>query len=306
MYLVFVLYALFAGVFTLCKISLNYAQPFFIIGTRMIAAGGIMLLYRFFKDRSAFSFVKSGWLNIFLIAFLGIYVTNVAEFWGLQYLTSSKTCFLYSASPFMSAFFSFLILKESMNRQKWIGLCIGFIGLLPILFSGRGEGTAGGSFFLFSLPELALILATIASTVGWILLRQTVAHKKICLVVANGFAMLIGGVLTLGHSALTENWNPVPVYDWIPFSITALALLLISNLSAYNLYGYLLKRYTATFMAFAGFSTPFFAAVFGWFFLHETVPWPLWAGLTVLFLGLMIFHREEIRSKGFPVKAEAV
>lgn len=306
MFLVFLLYALFASVFTVGKVSLSFASPFFIIGSRMAVAGLIMVIYQFFKDKNAFKFHPSGWLNIFFFAALGIYITNACEFWGLQFLTSSKTCFLYSASPFISALFSFLILKESMSKKKWWGLGIGFIGLLPILLSQGLKELAGGGFFIFSYPELALIAATTASALGWILLRQTVAHKKINLFVANGLGMLIGGVLTLGHSSLVENWNPVPVFEFVPFLETALALLVISNLVAYNLYGYLLKRYSATFMAFAGFSTPFFASIFGWFFLKETVPLALWIGLGVLFLGLYLFHQEEIQSEGFKIKAKDV
>ena len=304
MFFVFLLYALFASVFTVGKISLNYASPFFIIGSRMAVAGLIMMVYQFFKDRSAFKFQASGWINIFFFAALGIYITNACEFWGLQFLTSSKTCFLYSASPFISALFSFLILKESMSKKKWWGLIIGFIGLLPILLSqGISEMKTGG-FFIFSWPELALIAATAASALGWILLRQTVSHKKINLFVANGLGMLIGGILTLSHSYMVENWNPVPVTDFVPFLETAVALLVISNLAAYNLYGYLLKRYSATFMAFAGFSTPFFASIFGWIFLKEVVPMPLWIGLCILFVGLFLFHQEEIKTTGFAIRVE--
>lgn len=305
MILVFTLFALFASVFTIGKMSLNYAQPFFIVGSRMFMAGIIMVLYQYFKDKKAFKFHPSGWLNILSFALLGIYVTNACEFWGLQFLTSSKTCFLYSASPFISAFFSFLILKESMSRKKWWGLGIGFLGLIPILLSqGIGGEMKSGGFFIFSWPEIALLTATTASALGWILLRQTVTRKKISLFVANGLGMLLGGAVTLGHSYAVENWNPIPVTEFMPFVETAFALLIVSNLLAYNLFGYLLKRYSATFMAFAGFSTPFFAAIFGWIFLKESVPLPLWGGLAVLFIGLVLFHQEEIKSKGFQVRTD--
>lgn len=304
MILVFTLFALFASVFTIGKISLSFASPFFIIGTRMALAGLIMVIYQFYKDRSAFKFHPSGWLNIFFFAALGIYITNACEFWGLQFLTSSKACFLYSSSPFISALFSFFILKESMTKRKWLGLGIGFLGLLPILLSHGASEMASGGFFAFSWPEIALLVATTASALGWILLRQTVTTKKINLFVANGLGMLIGGAITLVHSYFVEAWNPIPVTHFIPFLETALALLVISNLLAYNLFGYLLKRYTATFMAFAGFSTPFFASIFGWVFLKEAVPLPLWIGLSILFVGLYLFHREEIKSKGFAVRVE--
>lgn len=301
MYLVFALYALFASVFTIGKVSLSYASPFFIIGTRMAVAGILMVIYQLIKDKKAFKMTAQGWLSVLLFALLGIYLTNVCEFWSLQYLTSSKTCFLYSASPFVSALFSYLILKESMTQRKWWGLGVGFIGLLPIMLSGASVSQIGG-FFIFSWPEIVLIIATMASALGWIFLRKTVAHETINLFVANGLGMLIGGLVTLGHSYFVESWNPFPVSNWAGFLKTGTALLVVSNLLAYNFYGFLLKRYSATFMSFAGFSTPFFASLFGWFFLNEVVPWPLWVGLGILFVGLFLFHQEEIKTQGFAVK----
>lgn len=302
MYLVFVLYALFASVFTIGKVALSSASPFFIIGTRMALAGLIMVFFQLIKDRKAFRMGLGGWLSVFLFAFLGIYLTNVCEFWALQFLTSAKTCFLYSAIPFVSAFLSFLILKETMTSRKWMGLCVGILGVLPIMLSGAGASEIGGLLF-FSWPEIVMMVAIVTSALGWIYLRKSVAHQTINLFVANGLGMLIGGVITLAHSFLVESWNPVPVSNWAGFIQSGLALLVVSNLLAYNLYGYLLKRYSATFMSFAGLSTPFFASFFGWFFLKETIPWPLWAGLAILSVGLFLFHQEEIKSKGFAIKA---
>lgn len=302
MYLVFVLYALFASVFTIGKVALNSASPFFIVGARMALAGLVMVIFQLIKDKNSFKMTLQGWISVILFACLGIYLTNICEFWALQHLTSAKTCFLYSAIPFVSAFFSFLILKESMSKKKWWGLGIGMIGILPIMLAGTAMSQIGG-LFIFSWPEILMMIAIISSALGWIFLRKTVAHQTINLFVANGLGMLIGGIVTLGHSFLVEPWNPVPVVDWPAFIKSGLALLVVSNLLAYNLYGYLLKRYSATFMSFAGLSTPFFASLFGWFFLGEIVPWPLWAGLAILSVGLVLFHQEEIKAKGFSVRA---
>lgn len=303
MYLVFVLFALFGSVFTIGKASLSYASPFFIIGSRMAAAGLLMIVYQFFKDRSAFKMDKNGWISVALFALLGMYITNVCEFWSLQFLTSAKTCFLYSASPFISSLLSYLILKETMTKKKWGGLILGFIGLLPIMLSGATPSEVGG-FLIFSWPEIVLLIGIMTSVLGWIFLKKTVSHQTINLFVANGLGMLIGGLFALGHSYFVEPWSPLPIMELGGFIKTGVALLIISNLVAYNLYGYLLKRYSATFMAFAGLSTPFFASLFGWFFLKEVIPWPLWVGLAILFGGLMLFHQEEIKEKGFSVRSE--
>lgn len=296
--LVFLLYALFGSIFTIGKYSLQYAQPFFIVGSRMTAAGVILLLYLIFKGQGSFKLDKFSISRLLLLGIFNIFLTNVCEFWGLQYLSSGKTCLLYSISPFLSAILSYFILSEVMNFRKWIGLSAGFLGFLPIIMSHGVEEESVGSLMIFSFPELALLSAATFSVYGWILIRQLVKEKGLSPILINGYSMLIGGLITLLYSYFVETWNPTPIFEgqfW-GFLETAVAMLVISNIICYNLYGYLLQRYTATFMSFAGFSTPIFVALFGWIFLEETVPWQFWCSLSIVFFSLYIFHKEEVKS----------
>lgn len=307
MHLVFLLYALFGSVFTIGKFALECAQPFFIVGSRMTFAGILLLAFQFFRDRNSLKIDGYIALRLGLLAFFSIFLTNICEFWGLKYLTSGKTCLLYSFSPFISALLSYFVLSETLSRTKWIGLIAGFLGFIPILTTQSSEELAAGTFFIFSWPELAVIVAAAASVYGWILIRQLIKEKGMSPFSINGYSMLFGGIMSLAWSFLMENasWTPLPVTNYVGFLESALALLLISNFICYNLYGHLLKSYTATFMSFAGFTTPIFAALFGWFFLGETMPWQFWLSLTAVFLSLYIFHREEIKPGFVHVKQEA-
>lgn len=295
--LVFLLYALFGSVFTIGKQSLEYAQPFFIVGSRMAIAGVVLLAYTLYKGQLSLRLDRFCVIRLLLLGVFNIFLTNVCEFWALQYLTSGKTCLLYSASPFLSALLSYFILSEVMSARKWLGLLTGFLGFLPILLTTSLEEESVGSLFIFSFPELALLAAATSSVYGWILIRQLVNEKELPPIVVNGWSMLAGGIITLAYSYIWENWNPFPVYagQFSGFLQTTLAMLVISNFICYNLYGYLLKRYTATFMSFAGFSTPIFVALFGWLFLGETVPWQFWCSLSIVAFSLYIFHKEEVQ-----------
>lgn len=293
MYLVFVLYALFASVFTLSKTGLEYAQPLFFVGSRMALAGIILLAYQLCFRRSQCFIHKKNWKQFLGLALFNIYLTNVLEFWGLQYLTSFKTCFIYSLSPFLSALLSFLIFSETLSAKKWIGLLVGVAGMMPVLLTQTTAEERAGQFLLFSWAELAVIGAAFCSVLGWIFLKQLVQKEGYSPIFANGVSMLLGGILSLGHSFLLENWNPVPVTQSLPFIECALLLILISNLICYNLYGYLLKHYSATFISLAGLSTPLFTAILGWIFLGELVTLPFALSMALLSGGLFLFHQEE-------------
>lgn len=260
MLLVFILYALFASVFTICKIALQVTEPLFLIGSRMMVAGAILLTYEYFKNPSSFASIqKSDWIKLAKLGAFNIYLTNACEFWGLQYLTSFKTCFIYSFSPFLSALFSFFLFSEQLSKKKWLGLGVGFIGFLPILFNESSGSTTDQ--FAFSLPEFVVMIAAVSSVYGWILLKQIVTDGGHSPMIANGISMTLGGMMSLIHSSITEDWSPIPVRDPLLFIECAFGLILISNLICYNLYGHLLKRFSATFMSFAGFTTPLFCSL---------------------------------------------
>lgn len=295
MALVFLLFTLFASVFTIAKIGLGYTEPFFFVGARMVVAGILMIAYMGWASPEKLRIQRQHIPRLLALAFFNIYLTNAMEFWGLKYLTSFKTCFIYSLSPFMAAFFSYWLLDERMTNRKWLGLTIGICGFVPILSQMGGaeaEMVYGG---VFSLPEIAVVIAAIASSYGWIVMRQLIRNDGYHPLVANGFSMLIGGAFSLIHSGLVEKWNPLPITDYIPFTECMLLLVLISNLLAYNLYGFLLKRFTATFLSFAGFSTPLISAFFGWFILGEVITLAFMISASIVFIGLLVFYQEELR-----------
>ncbi|NGX43230.1 MAG: S-adenosylmethionine/S-adenosylhomocysteine transporter [Chlamydiae bacterium] len=295
MYLIVLLYALFASVFTISKTGLQYTEVFFFVGTRMLLGGATMLLFLYFFQRDKIVLKKKLFWSLLLLAFFNIYLTNVCEFWGLKYLTSFKTCFIYSLSPFIAALFSYLILSEKMTSKKWLGLGIGFLGILPVLLHETTSEEGIGHIFFFSWAEIAVMIAAASSVYGWILLRQLVKEEGMSPVMANGVSMLMGGGMALTHSYFAENWNPVPVLEFFPFLECTILLIIISNLICYNLYGHLLRNFTATFMSFAGFITPMFTALFGWWFLGEDVTSSFFLSAIVVFFGLSMFYQEELK-----------
>ncbi len=268
-------------------------------------AGVLMLGYLFFFKRDEFKLKKEDLLQFFLLGAFNIYVTNACEFWGLKYLTSAKTCFLYSLSPFVSALLAYWLLKEKMNSKKWLGLIVGFIGFIPILLNQTTEEELTGHFLMFSWAELAVMTAAISSVYGWIILSKLVRAGYHPLMV-NGVSMALGGSMTLIQSACFETWDPVPVTDFATFFVVCGFLMTVSNFICYNLYGYLLKRFSATFISFAGFTTPLITAILGWLYLGETVSFSFFLSAGIVFAGLTLFYYEELRaSYGEPVMQAA-
>jgi len=292
-FLVILLFALFASIFSLQKESLNYSEPFFLIGFRMFLAGLMLLIYNFYRE-PVIIIMKFDHIKYFLyLAVFNIYLTSIFEIWGLNNMSSMKACMIYSLSPFMTAIVAFFMLKEILTKKKLCGMIFGFLGLIPMIYLKTHEEYNVGKLSVFSFSEISLILSVLFSILGWIFLKKIV-NFGYSFIFANGISMSLGGILILSHSFLFgEVWSPLPVFNMQYFLLYTLIVCIISNIICYNLFGYLLKHFSATFMSFSGLITPFFASFFGWLFLNEIITWHFFISILLFFTGLLIFYYEE-------------
>lgn len=299
MHLVILLFAMFAGLFTLSKTALMSAEPFFLVGSRMLLAGLLLLIYEIVIRRRTYQINRTKLIGLFVFGLFAFYFTNTSEIWGLQYMSSAKACLIYSLSPFVAAMLAFPLLKEKLTPKKSIGLCVGFLGILPLLLVEGSTDELMKELSGIAWPDLALIMAVFSSAYGWILLKRLMSEHRFSAVFSNGIAMLIGGTFAIVHSyAVGETWDPFPVYEnqWGLYIECTLWMTVISNIICYNLYGHLLKKFSATFMAFAGLVTPLFASLFGWFFLDELITWHFYVAMVIFSIGLTVFYLEELPS----------
>jgi drug/metabolite transporter (DMT)-like permease len=295
LFLVFFCFFIWSTCFTLGKTTLEFSPPIFLTGVRMLLAGLIILLFLALFRKKDLHIKRHQLFPLILFAISAVYLTNVFEFWGLQYLTAAKACFIYSLSPFLAALFSYFQFKERITAKKLMGLSIGFIGFIPVLLHQSGAEQLLGGFSFLSWAEIALIIATVTSVYGWILLRRLGKDEGMSPLMTNGTSMLLGGLFALIHSFFSEGWNPAPISNYPGFFQGVLLMIVISNLVCYNLYGWLLKRFTATFLSFAGLTTPLFAAFFGWLVLRETVSWTFFISVGIISCGLWLVYAEELR-----------
>lgn len=297
------MYAAWSSVFSIGKLVLENSPPIFLTGFRMFSAGVILLSYLVIKDRSSLKIGKKQVLPIIALAVFSIYLTNVLELWGLQYLTAAKTCFIYTISPFFAAVFSYFHFGERINFKKLIGMVIGFIGFIPVLRMQTGSEDLFNAFSIISWPELAIIGAALFSVYGWILLRIIVKEQTLSPIYANGYSMLIGGVMAFVHSLFIDSWTPIPVINnhFFPFIRGIVLMIFVSNILCFNLYGYMLKRHTATFLSFMGLLSPIFASINSWIILKETPSWKILFSSSIVSFGLFLIYQAELK-QGYIVK----
>ncbi|MBF5059405.1 DMT family transporter [Candidatus Neptunochlamydia vexilliferae] len=302
-FLVIFMYAAWSSVFSFGKMALENSPPVFLTAFRMLFAAILLLGWLFIKNRSSLKIGKKQILPLLALAVFSIYLTNILEFWGLQHLTAAKTCFIYSLSPFFAALFSYIHFGEKVNLKKFLGMMIGFAGFIPVLMLETGSEGLLSAFSIFSWPELAIMGAALFSVYGWVLLRIIVKNQTLSPLYANGYSMLLGGTMALIHSLVIDNWSPIPVTagHMLPFAQGIMIMTLVSNILCYNLYGFMLKKYTATFLSFMGLLSPIFASINSWILLEEAPSWQILLSTSVVSMGLFIVYQAELK-QGYIVK----
>jgi len=296
MFLVFLEYFILAATFTIAKTTLYFAKPFFIIGFRMTVAGIILLTFQFLVNKQKLILKREDWWLFFKASIFHVYLAFIPEFWSLQYLGASKTTLIYSITPFIAAILSYFIFSEKLSKQKAFGMAIGLSGLAPIFLTQTDIREAGMSFFSVSAPELVLLIAVFSATYAWFIIK-VLLNKGYSLITINGVAMFIGGIFSLFTSFGVEGLKTSPVYNWPQFLFWVFLLIFTANVVSYNFYTWLIKRYSITFVTFAGFLCPIYGAFLGWFFLNEIITWHYFVALTFITAGLYVFYKDEMRIK---------
>ncbi len=292
MILIVLLYAVLAATFVFAKYAVAYAAPTFLIGFRMIVAGIALLCFCLLKNQGRLGVAKNDWWLFLKTALFHIYLAFTLEFWALQYVGALKTTLIFSATPFIAALLSYFLYNERLNGAKKLGIFVGTVGLFPVLlYAGQGAG-AVSSFISVGLPDLALMIAASSAAYAWFLVKELM-HRGYSFVLINGLAMLLGGILSLITSLFIDGFT-LPISDWGAFLWWVGLLVLSANVIVYNLYGWLLKRYSLTFLSFAGFLCPSFGALYEWGITGQPVSWHYLVSLFFVMLGLYIFYRQEL------------
>ncbi len=292
MFLIITMYALFAATFILGREVVATVPPIFFIGIRMLLAGSLLFCFIYYAHRKELKFKKSEIPWFLGIIFFHIYIAYVLEYISLQYLTGAQVSLLYNLSPFITGILSYCITQEKLTKNRILGLIIGFSACIPMLW----ETFLNQTLMPLNYAEILLLISITSSCIGWIFMKKLTHTYNHSYLVVNTIAMLGGGTLALITSLYTEAW---PHYSSIIHNVSFLrslcGLILIGNIICYNLYGYLLHRYSTTFLSFCGFFTPLFTALFGWLWLKETINISFIITIALITCGLYIFYKEDLK-----------
>ena len=244
------------------RIAVSAFPPEIFGGIRFITAGAIMLLFAWIKGHT-FPKNSKEVMKISLIGLMLIFGSNGTVMWVEQWVYSGITTLILATTPlFMALIEIFMPGENKVGFMGWVGLLIGFGGVVLLIFSGSGTGgvdVVGGANLLIAVALLWSIGSTYSKHLN-----------PSCSIIPNiGIQMLVGGSaqLTLGivigeASKIHFNLKAVWVMAY---------LILVGSLVGYSCYVYMLQKWPAAKAGTYAYVNPVVAVVLGAVVLGEPV-----------------------------------
>jgi drug/metabolite transporter (DMT)-like permease len=276
------------------KIGLEDCPPLLGAGVRFAAAGLVLLAIAAVQRRRL---LNTDWVLAAVLALAPFAFAYGLVYWGEQYVPSGLAAVLFGILPLYTALLGTVLLPdEPLRLPLLVGVLIG-IGGLSLAFL---ESVELGAAERAALGATALALAPLGAALGSISQKRRAAELDA--VVLNGWAMLVGGLLLLPLSALSEDWGD---FVWSAESVGSIAYLaLFGSAIAFVTLTVLLRHISAMAMSFLAMLLPFGALLFGAALYDESITVRAVAGAALVAAGLGIAQWSR-RSRAQPAPAAA-
>lgn len=255
--------------------------PFWLGGFRFLVAGGLM--YAVLRWRGLANPTPKQWLNCafmgFLMLTLGNGMVNIAQ----QYVSSGITAVAVASSALWIALFATLR-GERSSRAEWLGLAIGFAGIILLNLGGELSASRTGL--------IALMIAPISWAFASIWSRgrnlpspfMAAAAQMLC---ASVFMLVIGSLRGESFAAWPSGKG------WAAFSY----LVLFGSIFAYSAYIWLLQNARPALVGSYAYINPVIAVILGIMLANEQLHGKDIIAIVVILGGVILITLNKTLSK---------
>lgn len=265
------------------KVAVETIPPWFVTSIRQGFAGLIVLVILLFKKELKWI----GWTSFrhqLIPALLMIVIANGFTTIAEQTLPSGLASIMTALSPILIFIGSVLIGLQKASIRGFLGVVIGFSGVVFIFKDGLGA-------FLDSNYQHGLIFISLA-IFGWAfgtIYTKKQAHKSNAIVLNLFYQFAIATVIQL---VLAFLFSPNPdLNSWSLRSFfAALYLSVFGSVIAFLSYHYAIKRITAVQISILSYINTIIAVFLGWILLDEVITVDFIIATVLIILGVFIIN----------------
>jgi drug/metabolite transporter (DMT)-like permease len=271
------------------RISLETMPPMLMAGLRWTFAGGLLAAYMMSRGERLPR--PSAWGHAVLLGFLMLVLGNGGVVWAEMFVPSGLAAVIVASSPFWMAGVEALRSDgERMTRRTAVGLTLGFLGIVVLIWPELAQGP-GGRGFVFGV--VALQIACLGWSIGSSYSKRHGRSENVFMTTAA--QMLAGGVMMLAIGTVRGEWAT------IGFSTrTALAFGYLSTIGAiggFVAYTYALRHLPVSLVSLYAYINPVIAVALGVAVLGEPFTARMALAAALVFGGVAIVRAPRARAQ---------
>jgi drug/metabolite transporter (DMT)-like permease len=208
-----------------------YVKPFGFILIRVIGATAIFWLVSLFVKPEKID--RADYKKIFVASIFGIALNMLAFFKGLSLTTPISASVMMVMSPIMVLIFSSILIRKPIGKQRILGVFIGLLGTLLLIYYGSSSSTTSANSNLGNF----LVFINAASYGLYLVLAKDLSKKYHPITFIKWF-YLFGLILVIpfSYKELTEVvWQEIPTNIYWNIGFVVVFTTCVTYL--FNLYG---------------------------------------------------------------------
>jgi len=128
--------SLWAGNFIISKSLVEHASSMTLTSLRWIIAILVLLPVVWWKERKILP-SRDALFPLFLMGITGVTLFNLLQFAALEHTSATNAGLISTFNMISIALFSFIFLKEQMNRRQILSIIFSFLGVMLVLSKGH-------------------------------------------------------------------------------------------------------------------------------------------------------------------------
>ncbi len=280
-FLLILLSAIWGGAFTLNKMALDSFTPEVIVAGRLISGSLflIALIYFLYKKFS----INLNQINYYLfMSLVGIVIPFIAIITGQENIDSAMAGILMATMPISTIILSHIFLDdEKMNKQKFIGFIISFVGVFVLIYRD-------GLFIDNSISETleSQLLVILGATLYAFAAIYGKKYKITDPLSASTGTILFATFFMSIYLIFIDQSKPS--YSNLLLDINILLLGIVCTAIATVIYFQILQSEGASFISMMNFLIPLWAILFGILILNDQFDWNYIFGLLIILFGIKL------------------